>query len=93
MFSPVGNCGGPKSLDAVDALLRLLGLSGSGFSASSDGRSGSVAGGGGSADEASPSVTGGDFPDDARRFHIRVDRKAAWSFLSRRGGRSNRTKG
>lgn len=76
----------------MDALLRLLGLSGSGFSASSDGGSGSAAAGE-STDEASLSVTEGDLADDARRFHVRVDRKAAWSFLSRRGGRSNGTKG
>jgi hypothetical protein len=92
MSSPVGSCGGSKSFDAVGALLRLLGFSGSAFSTSSDGGSGSAVGGG-SAGDASPSVIGRNLADDARRFHVRVVRKAAWSFLGSRVGRSNRIKG
>jgi hypothetical protein len=91
MSSPVGSRGGSKSFDAIDPLARFLGFSVSCVSASSDGGSGSAAGGA-SADDASPSAMGGDLVDDARRFHVRVVR-TAWSFLGRRGGRSNRIQG
>lgn len=93
MSSPGGSCGGSESLEAVDALVRLLGFSVSAFSASSGGSSGSTAGDV-SAVDASPSAIG-DLADDARRrFHVLAVtvREATWSFLGRGGPWDTRRK-